>query len=464
MRSVLEHLGTQKVAVLAVLLVVLCGFILRLLIANMNAIHIIFIPLLIAALLMASLMASLRNYRWGWLIFAAVLPFWVLVDLRVPVGPFQIGPAALSIILVGIAFILYLFIRRKTQLPKIPLFPLVALFLIIHLLSFLHGDQEIGSKILVKLGFGILIYCLMAFSIKDTRLLEKMFKVFLISSSGVLLYLTYRYLFVFHAPFLGNELFYETGRGKNQLGLFLSLLTPIALSYAVYKRRIYSVLMALLFIIASFYTLSRGTWVSILAAIIFLLFFSKKRRSYLLGSIVLSILVVLFVTFLYPSASRPFLLERARTLVTLKEMEGGHSMTYRKELMVAGLQAFYSHPVLGTGLGNFREISSHSGIPPLVSHNDYIQILAEQGLIGGITFLILLVNILVKVLKSLKKSNCIERWLIEGIAASVVSLLVYFSFINAYDTLVVWYVFGSAATLYALSLENEVSLRGKSCN
>jgi O-antigen ligase len=411
------------------------------------------VSILASALFLLIFLVIFRDYRKGWLFFGALLPLWVLRDFRIPLWVFKIDASMLVIVFIAIAFIRYSFIKKESyHLAQIPYLGITMLFLAWHLISFSYGDQIVGLKILIKLCFGIFLYILMILSIPDTKSMGRIFRISLIASSIVLVFLICKYLFAFESPYLGIRIFRHTGSGKNQLGIFLGLLTPVAISYSVYRRRAYTILVASLFAIASFYTLSRGVWVSIIASIIFFVVFSRERKGYMLNIAAISLLVLAFWIFLYPSESTPSYCspsERAKSTITLKDVEGGSSIACRKTLLVAGTDSSIKHPLLGVGLGNFRQISLSSNLHTArVSHNDYLQILCEQGIIGLLVYVILLFQFFRGNLQSIRScSETGKLWIIEGASASFVALIVHSLFENKYEIMPVWFILGACGLI-----------------
>lgn len=148
---------------------------------------------------------------------------------------------------------------------------------------------------------------------------------------------------------------------------------------------------------------SRGAWLSFLGSVIFLLVISsvtegnieqvkdiseenrileKSRLSKRL-KIIISFLVLLFVIF----ATMIFLgkdefLARGIGLTPQEDISGG-----RFHFWSIALQIFRDHPILGAGLDSYATVFSHydtwnGKFRVERSHNDYLQILADAGLLG----------------------------------------------------------------------------------
>jgi O-antigen ligase len=91
------------------------------------------------------------------------------------------------------------------------------------------------------------------------------------------------------------------------------------------------------------------------------------------------------------------LIERISTIGT--ELEGGR-VGGRGKLWRAGLEAYVAYPVFGYGTGHFKTaIAPILGGAAQVAHNSYISVLVEQGIVGLLLYLTMLVLVFVSVLK-----------------------------------------------------------------
>jgi O-antigen ligase len=91
------------------------------------------------------------------------------------------------------------------------------------------------------------------------------------------------------------------------------------------------------------------------------------------------------------------LVERLSTIGT--ELEGGR-IGGRGKLWKAGLEAFAYKPVTGYGSGHFKSaITPILGGASQVAHNSFVSVLVEQGLVGFLLYMAMLVLVLRSVLK-----------------------------------------------------------------
>ena len=423
---------------------------------------IIIIYLLLILIAGISLLSILIKYNKGWIFFATVFPLWLIKDgFRIQITPsLSMDLSMVFIILVGIS----LFVGTSMGKIKIPNniknIPLLRILFVWHAFSLFYGflfygPSPWGIKILISIAFGMFACILMAITIKDIILVKKMVILTLIASAFLLIILNYRYIFIYKAYFLGNEIFgnnYFTlahkESGKYQLGLYLAVFTPMAISYAAHNRKWYNFLIMLIFIFSTLYNMSRGVIISVAFSTLVLSIISSKKKNY--RNIIISVptlFVFLFVIFAIKSGVLLLLLNAFFVEFQLLMDFEGASINDRVLFIKAGYQSFINHPLIGIGLGNFRQLYIPTYGNHMISHNDYIQVMVEQGIIGLFIFIAFLFSVVFKIYGKLKYISLQFLWLYEAIFGSIISIVVLFFVLNFYDTLPVWYAIAISGIL-----------------
>ncbi len=167
--------------------------------------------------------------------------------------------------------------------------------------------------------------------------------------------------------------------GPNEVAAFFNTSVVILISLFYVLRKSLWKLILLGIILASLYciafTYSRAAYMGLIAGLSILFFFKDKKL------FVPLILLLLFWQMVLPEK----VIERIKGTQT-ETGELDQSSQRRIDIWEQALDLFKSSPVLGIGYGVFR----YQGLDLKDTHNIYIKILSEQGLVGFIIFLFLI--------------------------------------------------------------------------
>lgn len=239
------------------------------------------------------------------------------------------------------------------------------------------------------------------------------------------------------------------GFDPNDLALILCLGIPMAWYIAVREKR--KVLDLLLYIYipfcvaAIFLTGSRGAFIAALIAI------SIIPMTYFKQSIWLKMLLLFIASATIYAVSiliPPVIFERFYGIS--EELQRG-SLSQRFYIWKAGLQVFQEHAIFGAGAGTFYIAVSKffGGRPP--SHNAFLSVLAEEGIIGFMFFISMLVVLInnIRFLPSLQRNVWLVLMLTWTVGASSLTWDYYSQ---------TWFLFGLAAaqiSVHDKTLENK---------
>lgn len=338
------------------------------------------------------------------LIFLTV-PLYVIDDFRLWIGPISI-PINLLVLAVFMMILIaaYLIGPMRISIDKDVKFfiGLMFLFTIYHLFSFVFSQNtDLAVKYISRVLGSLLIfisgYLFASKLIPDEQKLYRFLNIAIVSSTVVLLIYIYRYAFIFHSSFLGQELFAGSESGKNQIQIYLIIFLPIIYYVFLKTKSKISTIGLLVHFIAAIYVSSRGLWVSFLIVIamyalkcIFRFVATMKvsisslKRGLSIGLMVL-VSILIFTTFFKSiGINLDYLYRESISIGTLQDVAGGTSISMRKESLLTSLNYFSGHPLFGIGLGDFEYYNSSS------THNDYAFLLSDTGIVG---FLVLMVII-----------------------------------------------------------------------
>jgi O-antigen ligase len=185
----------------------------------------------------------------------------------------------------------------------------------------------------------------------------------------------------------------------------LAIAVPLGLLFSgaieSYKRPLYAFAVALMGV-SLILTNSRGGMISLVAEILFFVVIAgpgwrkgeaargqRVRAMMLRGGLALGLIIVLFFGVLAVGGADAF----GRLLGTVNAAD---PTTGRSHFWSVTLDVIKAHPVIGSGLGSYGVIytryDSRNGMFRLEqAHNDYLQILSDGGIVGGLLGLVFLV-------------------------------------------------------------------------
>lgn len=249
-----------------------------------------------------------------------------------------------------------------------------------------------------------------------------------------------------HGPFVNHNHF------AGYMELIIPIPVALALTGALKEIRPFLVFAAAVMTIATIATASRGGIIGLTGGLLFtltaVLYYARRKKSSdqeavrpLLGwrnvgslATIIFIIAAIFVGTLWVKPDVNRLIENN---LTSNNREAETFESSRGWIWRNSLHIFQNNPVFGAGLGTFETVlPKYSESFPAApngklyvferSHNDYLQILADTGLVGGAIALWFMLIIIYIIKQSLRFSRApFDRGVTIGSGAAVISLLIH---------------------------------------
>lgn len=328
---------------------------------------------------------------------------------------------------------------------------LILLFFLIMTISLLYSvDQAYAVAKWTKFLIAIIFYFLLKTILVEKPLyFEKISKYAAFALPFYIGLLGYYYLIVFNADYIGMELQYQTRTGKNSLAFMVCIVIAFSLSYAFenLKTKTYIIIRLLMFtflIVGVVLIQSRGLFLILCAY--FIIYLLLKKMS---ARILLKISLIIFALFLLGSIFisediKQSVVARFSSLLIFVDNDyviedTGTSIAVRGNLVERGIELLSESPIFGVGLGSFM---TYGGSQSPISHNDYMLVLSEQGLIGFLFFLLFIASFIKLAYINFKRQNTPTN---QGLFLSMCGISFYLLFINAYDNILLWTIISAIA-------------------
>jgi O-antigen ligase len=339
----------------------------------------------------------------------------VFLMFLTPLFPTNIKPYV--IVVFALMLIIDYYYNRKLEFNKKFFFVNAALYLLMILSMIYTQNMEYGFKKLETMS-SLAVFPLL-FSMLPSKQLTviKNNKISLIYTYIIVIVIINLSFFIFHFGHYKETLIthYITvtriaQEGYNIHPIYLSMHIAIALILSVFllykeKRLKNIILLLLLDVVLIFFMLlllKKGPLIGLFIALTSFVILKKNRKVFSVFLIILVVSITLVLT-------NDKLNSKFSELIKIEALSQSDatSTNIRYSLYPYAIQAFNKSPIIGHGIGDYRDelILAYEGVPVLYnekynSHNQYLSIMISLGLLGLIIFLITIAYNFIWALKS----------------------------------------------------------------
>jgi len=310
-------------------------------------------------------------------------------------------------------------------------------------------------KILIG-GMSVFLFSNLIRSEKDIRLISLAASITLIPMTFFLYWL---YIHIFEASFLGVVLSDPQKLGKNSLATAIALFSPY-LFINFNQNRAYrwiSIFAVISLFILLVYIQSRTMLIICFIELVAFLYFTNNKASKKILTIIVGVLVItisLAGVFITSYISKTGVFDDPTEYVdgtiivqdnaAIDSLSTYFQSTHRAWLLTQAISGSIKNSGIGHGVTTFRIRDDEPYCPPSMpcfpksrteTHNDYLLILYEQGILGVI-ILLYFFQYRFSVTRSLVKKT--ENTILRASLASLIGLVFSLFFINLIQTLVFW--------------------------
>ncbi len=385
------------------------------------------------------------------------------------------------------------FLKEKGVKPlfvtlwQTPLLKLLLLFLLVNLISLAKAGmgRGFGQENYIKFAyviFSLLVFWLTANLVMERETFTRIFQVYFLGctiSALLGLYVTLGFMAGFDT---GQQVTWTVPRlfgtsGEPQVyGNFLLSIIPIVTVFLLMQSDFInkSVLTTGLafFVLAMVMTFSAGAWAGFIGSLSILIIglkhFKLKGILAWISSVVIVILVVIMIDhYLYPGYAEGFksiVFKLTPQTVQTKEtylLSVGSGID-RWNLRQAAWKMFRTHPILGVGMGNFgylynayRPVGAEAVSYVAKAHNQYLEVLAETGIIGFAIFMVIIVQAALMFWRSFQTTrSTFWKAIVLGSFASLVGIAIQGYSFGFFVHIYTWVLLGLLVSAYRQTVKN----------
>lgn len=395
------------------------------------------------------------------------LPLWAFSFLRIPLGVFSLDLFSLFLVLAAAAAIVH---RGSYRFRTDVIDVCVGFFFTAVCLSILFSQpsHEVVSEA-VRYGANFAFYLIMrfVFNASECRFPLWSYFGFALTASCVLGALMV-YFFVFRGlTYIGLGLGDASAvEGRNRLAMLILILLPVSYHYfrAVARPgfpRVFALFALVVCFLALVFTQSRGAWLAVIVAITLYGLCSSARvlagRLTLprlsLGSVALFAAAGAGSLYVASSGIATEYIDsvQSRAFRAIAASGPDASTVTRLAHIETALEIWAAHPVTGAGPGHIQRREGQA------SHNDYIKIAAEFGLLGLIAFVSLFTAVLFRGIAASLPMK--QEHNVSGLVAASSLVLLYMPFRNIVDSPIFWVLIAYCAASFAQYRAHTISPR-----
>ncbi len=195
--------------------------------------------------------------------------------------------------------------------------------------------------------------------------------------------------------------------GKNGIGTILATAIPIIQLSIISECEVYHYLFFVLIISGLILSMSQGAWVGLCMGELFLLTLGNKKIRKSITILVLSALLSLTILSVHSAITGTNLLSFFYTRLD----PYSSSKIERVYIWKASIKMFLDHPILGIGIGTFPLIYPSYKLPQAYetsmsfAHNLPLNILAETGILGFLSFFTFIVSLYIRGIRLYRKTQ-----------------------------------------------------------
>ena len=319
---------------------------------------------------------------------------------------------------------------------------------------------EESRNIALLMGAVILSYFVVINTIENKKQFKFILYLFIIATVLTAVYGLYQYKYgdLYSQAWLDTDMFedikmrvYSTFENPNVYGEYLILAIPIIISLMWEEKGIAKKLMLLaalgITMLAMVLTFSRGCWLGAMFAIALLAVMIDRRF------IILGILALMAMPFVLPET----IINRFMSIGNM----GDSSTSYRVYIWLGTLAMLKDYWFSGIGMGitsfnTVYPIYSYNNVTTPHSHNLFLQIVVEYGIVGLIIFAGVMYNFYKETIISVfKNKNVVTMGFISGVSGFMIESLFDHTWYNYRVVLIFWIVIALGILSTRFSIKEE---------
>lgn len=419
------------------------------------------------------------------------LPFERIPSINL--GGFNLRINYVLIVLLLVLYIISKAGRKELKIPRDPIFYLILLFFVTLTFSFGQAvNRSRAIQTLLSMALMVLTYFTVTLAAQDKKTLLRAVRAILLGAAVAVVFGFYQ--FVGDMVGLPNSVtLLKEGYDKSTFGfariqagsqepLYFAnyIFIPLSILLVFQIRGIvgkiaskwFSTLLSVGLMICFVLAISRGAYLAgAIVAVIFAILQAKRvLRFKILFPLICGIAIILLGAYLALVKSEPRALDEFISHMLVEDRDVGESVVGRLTTAEQAREVFASYPIFGAGMGNFGPVmlgdpadKPDTGWP--VANNEYLEVLAENGVVGFIFFVLMLAAVFYRaVLSYFRTKDEFLRSLILALTLALTAIMIQYATFSTLYVFHVWFLLGLVGAIANIAIGSRESHSNRVAN
>lgn len=447
------------------------------LVMNFGLISLIAIVCLIAFFVFVIL--AIKNPFWGFSLLIFFLPFERIPSIDIGFANLRINQLLAAGIL--IAWFMAIIIQRRKIAPNPLSWPILGFLLVSFISIMFAGNMTRAIQVFIFELFIILVSILAINLVSEKSKLEAIIKIIFWSGLVVCIFSIYQFfgdLIGLPQALTGLKTGYTSAvfgfprvQAFSMEPLFLAnfLFIPLGIAIALYffktgpVKKLNIFLFISLLCLILILTVSRGAYIGLVAMVVFFLLLIPKKVFSIKTIITLAIIIIVaglsVYIFLSKADSRAY--DEFIKHVTITDMQEGESVQGRLQSYSRAIDFWKESPIIGIGVGNYGpKVKNYPSADSVqgwdIVNNEYLEILAERGVLGLIFFSLIIIVVFLRSIKAyFSTKDLYLKAIILGFNAAFFAILVQYNFFSTLYIMHIWVLIGLIIATQNIALKSK---------
>ena len=372
--------------------------------------------------------------------------------------------------IVWLIFCLPFYYQRKILPINSTVFSVILFLFIVLFSGALNFGNQYSNGDTVSIFGSIALYFILISLLDSYDLIKKVLLVNIVITIPIVLVMSIRSWFFLNSMWLSPYWENNYALGKNTVGFFTVFCFNYLYAFFLHKKTVIKFLGLIILFIVTIYTISRGALISLAIIILLTPIFTSNKKSSISNIVMIIATYIMLVNIFNFNPISNFIDIKQRGNAALMDYQiddisagnflnifssnspgSKYGYSQRVSHWITTFKSFRIRPLFGSGVGSFRRNEG------TLSHNDYLTITYEYGIVGLMLFFFIGFKHFYGAVKSKNLIPIKYRWIGEATLLQMIILAFTCLTVDSYMIPFTWYVLAISYAIGNTELKNPLT-------